>query len=94
MRGLIEIAMVAAMATWLLYPLVWEIVFHVWPAACVAPDGSILLCLIDETYTRPRDLTAVAVSIAMGLTAAAFLHLLAQQASRRNRPTAPVTAAN
>jgi len=81
MRRLVQVAIVAAMATWILYPLVWQIVFHMWPSACVAPDGSILLCIIDEGYTRPRDLTAVAASAALGLIAAVILYFVTHRGS-------------
>ncbi len=43
-------------------------------AKLAAPDGSILLCLITDAYTRPRDQTAVGISIALGLVAATGLY--------------------
>ena len=51
-------------------------------AGCQAPDGGTLLCLVSDRYTRPLDLTAAAVSVAIGLAAATqLLHLYAARAT-------------
>jgi hypothetical protein len=94
MGRLVQVAIVAAMATWVLYPLVWQVVFHLWPSACVAPDGSILLCLIDKSYTRPRDLTAVATSAALGPIAALILYFVTHRGSSRKSVRRSAAASN
>lgn len=67
LRRVVQVAMVGVVATPILYQVVWQVVFRLWPPACQAPYGSVLLCVVDEGYTRPRDLTAVALSLALGL---------------------------
>lgn len=67
--------MVGIMATPILYQVIWQVVFRLWPPACQAPDGSILLCIVPDSYARPRDLTAVAISLALSLIGAWLLYL-------------------
>jgi len=82
-----QIVTMALIAAPLLYLGVWQIVFRLWPAACVAPDGSSLLCIVNEQYTRPRDLTAVAISVVLALAGALALRLLI---ARRRPGAAPM----
>src|SRR5581483_8169873 len=86
--GWAQTLMMALIAAPLLYLGVWQIIFRLWPAACVAPDGSSLLCIVNDQYTRPRDLTAVAISVALALVGALALRLLIA----RRRPGATPTA--
>ena len=79
MRRLAQVAMVGVMATPILYQFIWQVVFRLWPPACQAPDGSILLCIVPESYTLPRDLTAVAISLAVGLIGALLLYVATYQ---------------
>ncbi len=84
MRRVIQVAVVGVMAAPLKCQVVWPLVFHLWPPACQAPDGSTLLCLITDKYTRPRDLTAVGISLAMGLIAAVVFDIVVTR-RRRSR---------
>ena len=92
MRRLIQVLMVGVLAAPVVYLIVWPIVFRLWPAACQAPDGSTLLCLITDQYTRPRDLTAAALSLAIGLvvTAGIFLWTTHRTSTARRPSRAPM----
>lgn len=85
MRRFIQVVLVGAMATPILYLGVWQIVFRLWPSACQAPDGSELLCLVTSQYTQPRDLTAMALSLGFGIVLAAGVYVWIMRSDRRSR---------
>jgi hypothetical protein len=60
--------------------------------ACQAPDGSTLLCLITDQYTRPRDLIAAALSLVIGLVATVgiFLRTTHRRSTARRPSRAPM----
>jgi hypothetical protein len=84
--------MVGVMAAPVVYLIVGPIVFRSWPPACQAPDGSTLLCLITDQYARPRDLTAAALSLVIGLVATAgiFLWTTPRRSTARRPSRAPM----
>ena len=76
MKRVVQVVVGGVIASPVLYQVVWPVVVHVWPPACPGPDGFTLMCRITDAYTRPRDLTAVGISVALGLIAAIALHLV------------------
>ncbi len=74
------------MATLLVYPLTWPLMLRFWPPACQLPDGSTALCVTTSQYAVGRDVTAIAVSGAIGFGAAVILVLIGRTAKALRRP--------
>ena len=87
MRRFIQVVMAGSIAAPLVNLVTWQIVFRLWPM-CQSSDGSNLLCALTSEYTRPRDLTSAAISVALAGCMAAVLNLwIERMVRRRERAT-------